>query len=140
MGEGNPMYGRINTGRRGKSSWLAGLTKETDERVMKLSIAQTGRVMSDTARANMSAAAKQRRINDPTYFRGENHPFYGKATPNSVSIKCIELNKIYRSISEAAKDLNIPASSLSGGLRNKPDKPIHGYTFIKLNGEEVISE
>jgi len=66
-GEHNPMFGRkhsektidkMKTSHIGKSTWLKGLTKDTDERVRLLAEKLRGKLKSNKAKQNMSIAQK----------------------------------------------------------------------------------
>ena len=90
--------------------------------------------------------------------KGENNPMYGKpcyykmtndkikkwknnlilSSPKRIAIKCIENNKIYNSIREASRELNIIRWHINKSINEKCS--VDGYTFIKINKEinEVI--
>nr|YP_010233341.1 NADH dehydrogenase subunit 4 [Auricularia heimuer]QSX43106.1 NADH dehydrogenase subunit 4 [Auricularia heimuer] len=97
-GEKNPMYGKI-----GENSPLY------------------GRKLSEQTRDKLSIA-----------FKGENNPRFGKKKPEgsgspSIKIKVLDIltgvSTIYTSMSEAAKALNCPSSSISGYFFRKRQTP-----------------
>jgi len=107
-GEKNPMYGKI-----GENSPLF------------------GRQLSEETRAKLSIA-----------FTGEKNPRYGKKKPEgsgspSIKIKVFDIltdiSTIYNSISEAAKALNCPSSSISVYFSRKRQTPFKKrYLLEKL--------
>ena len=76
VGENNPMYG--------KKGWTNGLTKETDERVKKISNTLKGRPLTEKRKEKIRIEVKKaiqrpeirEKISKST--SGENHPMYGK--------------------------------------------------------------
>lgn len=99
-GERNPMYGKI-----GENSHLY------------------GRKLSEQIRHKLSIA-----------FTGENNPRFGKKKPegsgsSSIKIKVLDtltgISTIYNSMSEAAKALNCPSSSISGYFFRKRQTPFY---------------
>ena len=58
VGEGNPMYK--------KEPWNKGLTKETNQSLKMISDKKTGKKCSETAKKNMSIAAKKRTVHGHT--------------------------------------------------------------------------
>lgn len=58
---------------RGKSSWIKGLTKETDKRVARISKALTGKSLSEEHKKNTSEGIK-RKWEDPEYRRKGTQP------------------------------------------------------------------
>ena len=77
---------RISRANKGKPAWCVGLTKETDERVRKISEKLKGRKLSDETRKKLSEIAKKqgrnpwkyRKENPSEALKGEKNPFYGK--------------------------------------------------------------
>lgn len=61
-----------NMGMRGKKAWNKGLTKETDENVMKYSQNLMGHKFSDITRAKMSKSTKGKHNSPKTEFTKEN--------------------------------------------------------------------
>lgn len=71
----------------------------------------------------------KQRIKRYTFRDNPHHS--GQAGIPKVPIKCIETNKTYESINEAARDVGIRDSTISKAV--KEGKSIHGLTFIKTN-------
>ncbi len=78
----NPMCGfqkehKINNGRKKlEPIWNKGLTKETDERIMKISKSNKGHKTSEETKRKISKS-----------IGGKNHPFYGKSHTKETKIK-----------------------------------------------------
>ena len=53
--------------------------------------------------------------------RGKNNPMYGKH-PHCKKVVCIETNKVYNSIGQAAMDIGCSISSISSACRGKQNK------------------
>jgi group I intron endonuclease len=93
--------------------------KISEETKNKLSKAITGLERSTETRIKMSESKK-----------GDKHPLFGKTGFNSkrsMAIRCLNDNRVFGSISEAAKFYNINNSNISRVL--KQNKPIKGIYF-----------
>lgn len=78
---------------------------------------EKGKQLSEETKQKMSNSAKERLKNK------ENHPMYGKNHPNSIKVaqydKNMNLIKIWNSILEAGKILNIPTGNISNCINGK---------------------
>lgn len=93
-GENHPMYGRC-----GKYNPRYG-TKHTKETKRKMSEAQRGRVMSETAKQKVGEATKQR-LQDP-----KNHPMYGKTHTKEAREKISRAGRGRKPSAECRKRLS----------------------------------
>lgn len=102
----------------------------TDETRKKLSIAQK-KVNRSGKNNPMNNLSKERMEHFRQINTGINNPMYGKGR----KIICLENNKIYNTISEASRELNIDRSSIVKNCKNKISR-VHNFHFKYIEREE----
>ncbi len=85
----------------------------------------------------LSQNTKNKIRNSVSGSKNANFNRYGSLNYNAKKIKCLELNIIYGSLSEAAKELNINMKQISKVLRGQ-NKSAKGFTF-KYIGDDYAS-
>ena len=73
---------------------------------------------------------------NPSIFKGKLRPFGFKIKPGKP-VRCIENDKIYKNIKEAASSLNLTPSGLTSVIRGK-QKTFGGYHWEYLNESDKI--
>ena len=57
---------------------------------------------------------------------------FDKPRPNSIAFLCLETQKIYLTLAQAARELNVSATCISGCLKGKAKKT-KGFSFMKVD-------
>ena len=122
-GSNNPMWGRVGPN-KGKKVWNSGRTGVYSEETLN----KMRGPKSEEAKLNMRKPHKVSEKGRLTWG------MTGKLPANAKSVKCIENNIIYSSISAAAKDLNLSATSIIKNASGIKDD-VHGYHFIFIKGD-----
>jgi group I intron endonuclease len=94
----------------------------SDETRLKMSVSQTGRKHTEQTKQKISMANA-----------GKNNAMYGKPSPSCKKIICLNNNKIYDSILQAAKELEVSGPKITLVCQGKR-KSTGGYSFRYLNG------
>lgn len=94
----------------------------TDSHRKKISEAMTGRYVSEEARENMSKAQKGK-----SHTAQRKNNIRGSGNPNAKPIKCIELDKVYDTVTAAARDQGISAAANICNALNGRCKTCNGY-------------
>jgi len=100
----------------------------SEEKKRKISEAQKGRQFTEEHKKKLSEAAKKRH----TPCSEEKKKKLSQSYPNKKPVRCIELNIVYPSIQECARQLNLYATNITKACKGK----IHttgGYHFEYYN-------
>jgi hypothetical protein len=117
---------RINNLRLGMTSPI----KRTLEQNEANRLRNTGKVMSKESSIKKSNAMKGRILTEKHKEKiSKTHIGKSIISKNNKSIFCIELNKLYPSLSQASKDLDIPISTLRNQATRQSKKSSSGYHF-----------
>ena len=108
-------YG-VETHAYGKVGYRKG-SKHTDEAKKKISEIQLGRIVSEETKKKMSESRK-------------NSPHLAKI---EKSVLCLNNNTVYKSVSEAARQLSVGISNLCNVLKGKR-RSVGGYKFVYVEG------
>ena len=160
-GEDNPWFGKHHTeeSKRKMSEARKGVPK-TEEWKRKISESNKGKIISDKTKEKMSLNhADVYGKNNPCYgkklskeridelvkasktkeaidkMKKNKTWYFGKDNPNAKRVMCIETQKIYDTINDAAKDTNCNASKISEVCHGKRSH-IHHLHFKILNKED----
>lgn len=110
-GKGNPMYGKRGKNNPNYQRKCSDATREALSRALK------GRTFDDSSIEKMRAAQKQR-----AHWAGEKNPMYGKTyadAPQAKRVICLDTQKSFSSIKEAAETYGICASSITACCKGK---------------------
>ncbi len=103
----------------------------SSEHLNAIIAANKGREVSQETRAKLSSIFKNRKFNEGTRKRmsesakKRSHDSYHK------SIMCVETGKVYLSVNDAARDINVSASCISWALHNGTVSAKCHWKFIK---------
>jgi len=140
---------------------LGGKNKITQQETKdKLSKSLKGRIFSDLHKRNISIGktgnknphsfehiqklknkkrTQEQKIKYSLCKLGNKNPSYGKPSPNRKSIKCIETNTVFNSITEASILMKIDVRHICNVLKKKR-LHTHGFKFIYWNSQLNIPE
>lgn len=110
-GEGNPMYGKRGKNNPNYQRECSDATREALSRALK------GRTFNSATIAKMSSAQKQR-----AHWVGERNPMYGKTyadAPQAKRVICLDTQKSFSSIKEAAETYGVCATSITACCKGK---------------------
>ena len=158
LGEKNPMFGSISEERRSKlldyykthkGSMFGKCWSDEDKQKIseatKLGMARWRESLTDKEYQDYCDAISKkltgitrseetkRKISDGR--RGKDNPMYGKASAQRKKVYCIELDKVFDCIQEAAKEVNVADSNICACLRGR-SKTCAGYHW-QYFGEET---
>ena len=94
----------------------------SEEKKIKISMAQKGKRLTENHKEKLSVAAKQRHVpcsDEKKNKLSENYPYKRK-------VYCEELNKVFDSVQQCGKELGIPATNITK-LCNGRGKTLKGY-------------
>lgn len=94
----------------------------SEEKKRKISEAQKGREFTEEHKQKLSEAAKQRHVP----CSEEKKKILSQNYPNKKRVYCEELNTIYESVQECARQIGAPATNISKVCRGK-GKTVKGY-------------
>lgn len=94
----------------------------SEEKKEKIRQAQIGTSFSDEHREKLSQAAKQRQVPCSEEKRQQ----LSKAYPNKKEVYCVELDKVFESVQECARELDIPATNIVKLCKGR-GKTLKGY-------------
>lgn len=100
----------------------------SEEKKKKISEAQKGKKLTKEHKEKLSEAAHKRHVP----CSEEKKKSLSKSYPKKKSVLCVELNKVFSSVQEAARELSLQATNISKACKNI----IHttgGYHFQYYN-------
>lgn len=104
------------------------------EKAKKISEAQKGRKLSEEHKQKLSQSAKLRH----TPCSESKKEKLRNSHPNMKQVYCLETDTIYKSVQECARQLNLPATSISKLCRGK-GKTLKGYHLEYYNNNDIIN-
>lgn len=103
----------------------------SEEKKQKIRAAQLGREFTPEHRQKLSEAAQKRHVSCSKEKRDK----LRKSYPNQKPVYCEELNIVFPSVQECARQLNIPATNISK-LCNGRGKTLNGYHLRYADAEK----
>ena len=100
----------------------------SEEKKLKISIAQKGRHLSKEHKEKLSIAASKRHVACSEKQKEK----LSKNYPNKKKVFCVELNKVFNSVQQCGRELGIPATNISKVCRGK-GATLKGYHFKYYN-------
>ena len=100
----------------------------SEEKKQKISQSQKGRVFTEEHRQKLSSAAKERHVP----CSKEKRKTLSQNYPNKKPVYCLELDKVFESVQECSRQLDIPATNISKLCRGR-GKTLKGYHLSYYN-------
>lgn len=120
---------------KGKTTWAKG-KKFTQEHREKISLSHTGKIVSEETRQKLSDYFTGHKQSKETIEKRKQTCIEKGFVPNPPKpIKCVETGIIYKSIIEAAKQMNLINTLISKVLQGKRNHT-GGYTFVYVEDKK----
>lgn len=100
----------------------------SEEKKQKISQSQKGRVFTEEHQQKLSSAAKERHVP----CSREKRKTLSQNYPNKKPVYCLELDKVFESVQECSRQLDIPATNISKLCRGR-GKTLKGYHLSYYN-------